>query len=53
MKALGLNQANMMLKLCNNRTINDVDIKNDYDNIKILRIFMNILDDFLDLISSM
>ena len=33
-------------------TENDKDTGNDYENINILRIFINILDDFLDLISS-
>ena len=31
---------------------NDMDTENDFENNKILRIFINILDDFLDLISS-
>ena len=31
---------------------NDMDTENDFENNKILRIFINIFDDFLDLISS-
>ena len=33
-------------------TENDIGIENDFENNNILRIFINILDDFLDLISS-
>ena len=33
-------------------TKNDMDTTNDFENNIILRIFKNILDDFLDLISS-
>ena len=33
-------------------TENDMDTENEFENNNILRIFINILDDFLDFISS-